>query len=91
MLALAACTEPTKEDQLDDAFGIKRPVAPQGDCPFEKVQPYVGQHVSALEKVMLLGQVRVIRPNTMVTMDYLPTRLNINLNKDDVITRLNCG
>lgn len=94
--ALAACAETPETDQdqkVRDAFEQirDRKTSPTGECPIESIQPFVGQHVSALETVMLLGQVRVIRPGQMVTMDYLPTRLNIDLDNRDVISRLRCG
>lgn len=96
LTAIAACAETPTSDQdqkVSDTFEQIRNsrTAPKGDCPFEPIQPFVGQHVSVLEKVMLLGQVRVIRPGQMVTMDYMPTRLNIELDKHDAISRLRCG
>ena len=35
--------------------------------------------------------VRVIRPGTMVTMDFRPDRLNIDVNDKGVVTNLRCG
>ena len=34
---------------------------------------------------------RVIPPDTAVTMDYNPTRLNIEIDKTGEIFRINCG
>lgn len=34
---------------------------------------------------------RVIKPDSMVTMDYLPDRLNINTTADGVILTQECG
>lgn len=35
--------------------------------------------------------VRHIRPNSIVTMDFSPSRLNIDIDVKDVITGLRCG
>ncbi|MEO1704828.1 MAG: I78 family peptidase inhibitor [Pseudomonadota bacterium] len=39
----------------------------------------------------MLGPVRVIRPGTAVTMDFIATRLNIFLDDTDTVTRVSCG
>lgn len=88
LFALTACAEVPSGKKSGP---IVAPVPPSGECPFSTVAPFVGQHVSALETVMLLGKVRVIRPGQAVTMDYLPSRLNINLDSNDIIRRLTCG
>lgn len=35
--------------------------------------------------------VRVLRPGTMVTMEFIESRLNIDVDEDDIITGLRCG
>lgn len=34
---------------------------------------------------------RVLKPGQMVTMEYLPGRLNIDVDERNVITNLRCG
>ena len=51
----------------------------------------IGQPVTALEKVLILDRVRIIRPNSAVTMDFVPERINFDLDDADVIRRIWCG
>jgi len=51
----------------------------------------IGQQATALERVLLLGAVRVIRPNDAVTMDFRPERINFMIGADESITRIRCG
>lgn len=50
-----------------------------------------GQDGTALERVLLLGQVRVIRPGDAVTMDLRPERINFEIGTDGRIARVFCG
>ena len=38
-----------------------------------------------------VATIRVIRPGDMVTKDYRTDRLNVELDEDDVVTRVYCG
>ncbi|WP_185020828.1 I78 family peptidase inhibitor [Histidinibacterium lentulum] len=51
----------------------------------------IGQDATALERVLLLGQVRVIRPGDAVTMDLRPERINFEIGEDGRIARIFCG
>ncbi|MBE0412379.1 I78 family peptidase inhibitor [Yoonia sp.] len=51
----------------------------------------IGQDATALEKVLILGMVRIIRPGDMVTQDYRPDRINFVVAPDETITVINCG
>lgn len=51
----------------------------------------IGQDVTALEKVLILGMVRVIRPGDMVTRDYRQDRINFMIGPDETIIAINCG
>ena len=59
-------------------------------CGADDSQGYVGQPLSALD-AELVADARVIRPGDAVTMDYRPSRLNVYLDANDVITRIVCG
>lgn len=45
----------------------------------------------ALEEVLILGRVRLIRPNTAVTMDYNAERINFVIDANETITSIRCG
>lgn len=55
-------------------------------------QPY-GEFEAAQDDVSTLpiSSLRVIRPGTMVTEDYLPDRLNVTLDKNDMVSKFHCG
>ena len=38
-----------------------------------------------------VATIRVIRPGDMVTKDYRTDRLNVELDENDVVTRVYCG
>ena len=60
-------------------------------CGADKLQSFVGQPLDALDQDSLTGPVRVIPPNSAVTMDHRPDRLNILVNDDDIIKEISCG
>ena len=62
----------------------------QPSCAAEDLQGYVGQALSAVDPEIVAGA-RVIRPGDAVTMDYRPDRLNVYLDSQDVVERINCG
>ncbi len=50
-----------------------------------------GQPITAAGVPAESPQVRHIRPDSQVTMDFSPTRLNIDISADGVITGFRCG
>ena len=62
-------------------------------CVDQELKQYIGKDATALDEIEF-GQnvnVRIIRPNTMVTQDYLPDRTNIHIDQNEKITRIVCG
>lgn len=51
----------------------------------------IGQDATTLEKVLILGPVRVIRPGDAVTMDFLPERINFGIDRDEKVIEVSCG
>lgn len=65
--------------------------APENDtCGAAVWADTIGQDVSVLEQRLHLGMVRIIRPNTAVTMDYRMERINFVLDDNDIITQIGC-
>ena len=60
-------------------------------CNRSLLAEFVGQPLSAVEKTLLLQPVRVWRPDSFRTTDFLPNRLNIHVDTADKIMRLSCG
>lgn len=91
LLALAACT-PTPSGTADAG------PAPAGDgtCQAEAPKAVIGRQASAevvQEAKRLSGarDVRQIGPDTIVTMDFRPDRLNLELDAAGKVTGVRCG
>lgn len=70
------------------------PVA--ASCDASKAQSAVGQAASAdlLERTRVAagaGSARFIRPGEPITMEFLGSRLNLNLNDRDIVIGASCG
>lgn len=79
VLALAACQPATPTLPPDDA------------CGASGLQDFVGQPESVLAATTFPAPVRIIHPDTPVTEDYSPSRLNIDIGRDGRIARVWCG
>jgi hypothetical protein len=86
-LAVAGCS--SKPEQ--------KPISAADDtCGASKVQDSIGEKLDVdlfreIENAVPQHHVRVIKPDTPVTMDYLPDRTNVKLDKEDIITEISCG
>lgn len=69
------------------------PLPPQIEdtCGAARFADLIGQDATALERRLLLGQVRVIRPGDAVTMDFRPERINFKIADDETIQQIDCG
>ena len=63
---------------------------PTDPCGAKGYSTLLGGTLAAVTLPMDLND-RVVRPGDSVTMDYDPTRLNFELNENDVIVGLSCG
>jgi hypothetical protein len=67
---------------------------PPGDpdaCRASAMQDFVGQRESVLYATNFVVPIRVIRPGTAVTMDYIATRMNFEIDRSGRIARVFCG
>ena len=74
-------------------LGSPLPPLPVGDadtCNATQYAALIGQDATALERVLLMGQVRVIRPGDAVTMDFRPERINFYIDAANRIERIAC-
>lgn len=83
MLSMAAC-----------ATAEPPPVA--GRCDAAAASAYVGKAadaatIEAARKAAGAERVRTIKPDQMVTMEYLEGRLNLHLDANGRIARITCG
>lgn len=81
LLLIAACapTPPPLPPVLEDTCGARD----YGNL--------LGQDATALERVLILGPVRVIRPGDAVTMDFRPDRINFGIGPDETVIEVSCG
>lgn len=86
LTVLAACTSAAPTPIVQ-----RSPVGVADTCGAAKYQTLLDQDATALERVLILGEVRIIRPNTIVTQDFRPTRMNFHIGPDDKIAQISCG
>ncbi|KJZ18700.1 I78 family peptidase inhibitor [Loktanella sp. S4079] len=67
------------------------PTVTEDSCNANTYSDLIGQDATALEKVLILGMVRVIRPDDMVTMDFRPERINFRIDDSEKISAIRCG
>ena len=70
---------------------------PEGDeCGASKVATFVSQEATPAVRARIAAEVghsriRWIGPDTVVTMDFRPDRLNVTLDENDIITGARCS
>ena len=72
------------------------PPAPSGSCDETKAQFAIGERASQqlLDRARVAAgarEARFIRPNEAITLEFMPTRLNLNLNTKDLVLSVGCG
>lgn len=66
--------------------------APEADsCGAGALSTLVGAPVSAADGIGDGGTVRILYPDSARTEDYAPSRLNVEVGHDGIITSLWCG
>ena len=64
---------------------------PSQPCGANWLQGMVGQPLSYAYATDAAMNARILRPDAVVTMDYIPHRLNFHVDKADMISRIACG
>ena len=95
LIALAACTTPpTPPPPVSGAPASGAPIS--GQCNAEAARGHVGKvataaTVEAARKDAGASTARTLKPDQMVTMEYMEGRLNVDVDARNVITRIRCG
>ncbi|MFT4013906.1 MAG: I78 family peptidase inhibitor [Paracoccus sp. (in: a-proteobacteria)] len=79
VVLLAACSVPSEPSKPDHDL-----------CGASRLQGLVGQPKAVLARMELPKGTRVIGPSQAVTMDFRPTRLNVETGPDQRIARIGC-
>lgn len=90
-LAIAACSTPADRRAPSEAGDAAEARPAPSPCGAAQMGYLVGQQVDEVDLRTLSGNVRLIYPDTMVTEDYRPGRLNLDLDASGVILRPWCG
>ena len=106
LLALSACTKPAPEEQ-DEALNQSQQAAqaaaapaeatpPPSTCDASQVQGLVGQTYTEAMQAQAkedagASDVRVLKPNQPVTMEFIGERLNIELDEKGAVSGVRCG
>lgn len=102
-VAVAGCAQPQASPPVQASPPTlgSRPVGPGGapqidSCGLGSISDLVGKAMidtmaDDARKRSGARAVRVIRPGTMVTMDFRPDRLNIDVDDKGIVTNLRCG
>jgi len=81
LATLAACTETITEPPEEQDF----------TCAATPDSNLVGQSIDVLAAMTFPAPMRIIKPGMVVAQDYNPGRLNIDVDRKDIITRVWCG
>lgn len=65
--------------EMDDTCGARQHAA------------LIGQNATTLERVLILGQVRILRPGDAATLDHQPERINFRIDGTQRIAQITCG
>lgn len=94
LLVLAGCTPTVASETPQAGTETANPV--EGACRIDGLTDLVGKQVN--EALVADGVARsgakasrTIGPDTVVTMDYLPDRLNIHTDAAGKVTKFRCG
>lgn len=90
LLAVAACTT-TAPAPKPQPIGDRLPAGMSDSCGAKRYHTLLDQDATALERILILGQVRVVRPGTILTQDYKPERLNFHVGENGRVTKISCG
>jgi hypothetical protein len=98
-LLAAACTPPAAYTPSPvEPAAVEAPVGPTNaaeataadTCGAAAHQALIGTPASGIDLATLPPGTRIVTPETMVTQDFVPTRLNITTGTDGNVASLNC-
>ncbi len=87
LFILGACQEEQDVVQKEVVRGTPA-IAPE--CSAGKFFGFIGQNADALNTLELPKAHRIIHPNTIVTADYIATRVNFLINSAGLIEDVKC-
>jgi len=67
------------------------PTGADDTCGAARYAGIVGQDAFVLERGFRPGEIRVIRPGTVASQEYLPARMSFEIGASNKIRRITCG
>jgi hypothetical protein len=67
------------------------PIPENDTCNAAPYAELIGQDVTALEEVLIMQRIRILRPEQPMTMDFWPDRINFLIDENERISRFFCG
>ena len=95
-MTAAACSQPGPPNAPDETPAASagpqtaEEATAQDTCGASRFQHLIGTPASEIDQSTLPEGARIITPETMVTQDFVPTRLNITAGTDGNVASLNC-
>lgn len=84
-------TADTGKSQSAPEATEQEPASPEDPCNAAQYAEYLGQPKYALSKVVFKTEMRVVAHDALVTMEFIPTRINFRLDEDGLINEIACG
>ena len=90
-IVLSGCAGGAQDMGFDVAIPPGPPLPEVDTCGAAPHPTLIGQPATALERVLILRPVRVIRPGMAVTQDFRPDRINFDIDGMGRVARIWCG
>lgn len=87
---LLGCSAPEEADPVVPVIS-DAPLVGASSCNEDTFAPLVGRSLDVLQTIEIPEKTRVIAPGAIITMEYLPQRLNVEHNDSGIITKAWCG
>ncbi|WP_239113204.1 I78 family peptidase inhibitor [Shimia biformata] len=85
-----AVTEETSSDMAED-MAADVPLTGSKSCKDEVFAALAGKPLSIIDTIETPDNMRILPPGSISTSDYIPQRLNVEHDDQDVITSAYCG
>jgi hypothetical protein len=82
--------EAREAEEMADTDDALMGAEPDGECPADQYQEFVGSQLAAVTYPSDL-EVRIIEPGSLYTQQYVPERMNIRVDAEGTIMRVDCG
>jgi PBP1b-binding outer membrane lipoprotein LpoB len=90
LLLLGACAAQAPAPEPSRAPQTAEEATAQDACGASRYRPLIGTRLDAIDPAAMPPGARLITPDTMVTQDFRPTRLNVMSGTDGLVSSLAC-